>query len=78
MERIIRDKCMLPVFKSYKELEQFQKQMTKQISSELNENEFKWVNYMDEVLELWQEISLYLTEALLEEAVGELCLVFPL
>lgn len=70
MERIIRDKCMLPVFKNYKELEQFQKQMTKQISSELNENEFKWVNYMDEVLELWQEISLFLTEALLEEAVG--------
>ena len=33
VERLVHDKCMLPVFKSYKELEQFQKQMTKQISN---------------------------------------------
>jgi hypothetical protein len=29
---------MLPVFKNYKELDQFQRQMTKQISIELGEN----------------------------------------
>lgn len=68
VERIVRDKCMLPVFKNYKELEQFQKQMTKQISTELGENEYKWVNYMDEVLELWQDISLWVCEAVLTEA----------
>jgi hypothetical protein len=52
--RVVRQKSMLPVFRSYKEVEQFQRQVTRQISLEMAEGEFKWVNYMDEVLEIWQ------------------------
>lgn len=32
---------------------------------DLAECEYKWVNYMDEVLELWQDISLWLVEELM-------------
>lgn len=72
VEAVVRQKCMLPVFKNYKELECFQKQITRQIATELHENEYKWVNYMDEVLEIWQELSLAIVDALLLEAAAEL------
>ena len=52
--RVVRQKSMLPEFRNYKEVEQFQRQVTRQISLEMAEGEFKWVNYMDEVLEIWQ------------------------
>ena len=35
----------------------------------MEESEYKWVNYMDEVMEIWQELALWLVETLLEEAV---------
>jgi hypothetical protein len=69
---VVRQKCMLPVFKNYKELECFQKQITRQIANELEENEYKWVNYMDEVLEIWQELSLAIVDSLILEAAAEL------
>jgi hypothetical protein len=37
----------------------------------MTENEFKWVNYMDEVLEIWQELSSEICHQLLMEAAGE-------
>jgi hypothetical protein len=73
VERLVREKSMLPVFRSYKELEHFQKQVTRQISSEMAENEFKWVNYMDEVLEIWQELSAEICHTVLMEAAQEVC-----
>lgn len=66
----MREKCMLPVFRNYKELEGFQKQVTKQLTAELTDGEFKWVNYMDEVLEIWQELAGEITGELVGEAVG--------
>ncbi len=63
---------MLPAFKTYKDLHLFQKQINLQISHEFKESEYKWVNYMDEVLELWQELSHQLIEHLILEAVNEL------
>ena len=38
----------------------------------MGEGEFKWVNYMDEVLEIWQELSGEIAGALLREAAEEL------
>ena len=46
--------------------------MNSVISRDLNECEYKWVNYMDEVLELWQDLSLWVSDILIEEAVQEL------
>lgn len=43
-------KCSIPSFKNYRDIEQFQKEVMKQIKVDANDNEFKWVNYMDEVL----------------------------
>ena len=63
---------MLPAFKTYKDLHLFQKQINLHISHEFKESEYKWVNYMDEVLELWQELSHQLIEHLILEAVNEL------
>lgn len=40
-------KCSIPSFKNYHDIEQFQKQVMKQIQMDCSENEFKWVNYMD-------------------------------
>lgn len=37
----------------------------KQIQMDSNENEFKWVNYMDEVLEIWQDLSTSIVDSLL-------------
>lgn len=37
----------------------------------MTENEFKWVNYMDEVLEIWQELSSEIYQQLLMEVAGE-------
>lgn len=39
---------------------------------DLAESEYKWVNYMDEVLEIWQELSQWLSEVLVSEAVCEM------
>jgi hypothetical protein len=66
--KVVREKCMLPVFKNFKDLEHFQQQVSHQIEVEFSENEFKWVNFMDEVLEIWHELSLDLIEILIEEA----------
>jgi hypothetical protein len=41
---------MLPSFKNYKDVGLFQKQMLRLIKNEIDENEYKWVTYMDEVL----------------------------
>lgn len=38
----------------------------------MTENEFKWVNYMDEVLEIWQDLSSEICQQLLTEAAGEI------
>lgn len=46
--------------------------MTRQISIEMTENEFKWVNYMDEVLEIWQELSSEICQEMMSEAVRDL------
>jgi hypothetical protein len=44
-------------------------EMGRQIVKDLDESEYKWVNYMDEVMEIWQELSLGLVEGLIEEVV---------
>jgi len=47
MRSILHNKCMLPSFKNYKDVGLFQKQMLRLIKNELDENEYKWVTYMD-------------------------------
>ena len=54
---LVNNKCSIPSFKNYHDIELFQKQVMKQIQIDSNESEFKWVNYMDEVLEIWQDLS---------------------
>lgn len=62
---LVNTKCSIPSFKNYHDIEQFQKQVMKQIQMDSNENEFKWVNYMDEVLEIWQDLSTSIVDSLL-------------
>ena len=50
---MLKNKCMLPNFKNYKDVTLFQKQMLSLIKIEIEETEYKWVTYMDEVLEIW-------------------------
>ena len=40
-----------------------------QIKYEYEENEYKWVNYMDEVLEIWQDLCMMIIEEMVSEAV---------
>lgn len=42
------------------------------IASELGESEYKWVNLMDDVLELWEELSRWICEAVIEEVVRDI------
>ena len=66
---------MLPIFRNHRELESFQGQMGRQIKAELSEGEYKWVNYMDEVLEIWQEGCVGVVEGLMTEAVVDIAQV---
>lgn len=56
----------------------FQKQIVSQLKEEFEENEYKWVNYMDEVLEIWQDLGLEIIELLITEASQELLHMQPL
>lgn len=69
-------KCSIPSFKNYRDIEQFQKEVMKQIKVDANENEFKWVNYMDEVLEIWQDICLDVVDILFNEACKDILSIF--
>ena len=72
----LNNKCHLPTFKSYSDLDHFQKTVLQQIKIEYNETQFKWVNYMDEVLEIWQDLCGIITENIITEALNDLLLVF--
>jgi hypothetical protein len=74
---LLEGKCSMPEVRSHRELQVFQRQMGRLIDRDLSEGEYKWVNYMDEVLEMWQELSLWLTDVLVAEAVLE-CLEWGL
>ena len=39
-----------------------------QIKVEYGENEFKWVNYMDEVLEIWQDLCELIVDDMIIDA----------
>lgn len=62
--------------KNYNDLELFQRQVMKQISIEYVENEFKWVNYMDEVLEIWEDLSRAVIRDLFLEAANDIAQLF--
>lgn len=69
MEKILKNKCMLPVFKNYKDVSMFQQKMLKMIRNEFEETEYKWVTYMDEVLEIWNEVANNIVKDMIKEAV---------
>lgn len=66
---------MLPSFKNYKDVALFQRQMLEMIKQELDETEYKWVTYMDEVLEIWNEMANDIVHEMFVEAVCEISLI---
>lgn len=76
MAKLLLLKCKIPNFKFEREIEYFQLKLMEQIKLEYEENEFKWVNLMDEVLEIWQDISDIVTHDLLTEAINDIHMVF--
>ena len=47
MSNLLEIKCKTPNFKNEREIEYFHLCIMEQIKQEYQENEFKWVNYMD-------------------------------
>lgn len=43
-----------------------------QISTEYGDSEFKWVNYMDEVLEIWEDLCGLIIKKLIDEAARDI------
>jgi hypothetical protein len=66
---------MLPSFKNHKDVALFQRQMLEMIKQELDETEYKWVTYMDEVLEIWNEMANDIVHEMFVEAVCEISLI---
>lgn len=64
---ILKGKCLIPHYTNYNQLDLFQKQIAKQLRVQFEETEFKWVNVMDEVLEIWQEICTQIEDFVIEE-----------
>ncbi len=49
--------------------------MLEMIKQELDETEYKWVTYMDEVLEIWNEMANDIVHEMFVEAVCEISLI---
>jgi hypothetical protein len=46
----------------------FQRQMLRMIKFEFEETEYKWVSFMDEVLEIWNELANEIIDDIIDEA----------
>ena len=68
MNSLLSRKCKIPQFKTYRELELFQTEIMEQIKIQYRESEFKWVNYMDEVLEIWQDLCEVIVDDMIIDA----------